>query len=73
MVSQRSPGADRSRPADRAGATADAPEPDRAGSQRGEEAGVKCPYCKNPMIEIVLGWQCPVCHATLGREKALSR
>jgi hypothetical protein len=34
---------------------------------------VNCPYCKNRMIEIVMGWHCPACHATLGREKALSR
>jgi Zn finger protein HypA/HybF involved in hydrogenase expression len=38
-----------------------------------EDFAVKCPYCKNQMIEIVLGWQCPACHATLGRERALSR
>jgi Zn finger protein HypA/HybF involved in hydrogenase expression len=34
---------------------------------------VTCPYCRNRMLEIVLGWQCPVCHATIGQEKAVSR
>jgi hypothetical protein len=34
---------------------------------------MSCPYCKHQMMEIVLGWHCPACHATLGREKAVRR
>jgi hypothetical protein len=34
---------------------------------------VECTYCKSRMIEVVRGWHCPSCHATLGQEKTLSR
>ena len=29
---------------------------------------MECIYCKRPMIEVVLGWHCPACHASIGWE-----
>jgi hypothetical protein len=34
---------------------------------------VSCGYCKTAMITVVLGWQCPACHATAGQAKPVSR
>jgi hypothetical protein len=28
---------------------------------------MECAYCHKPMIEVVLGWHCPECHASLGQ------
>lgn len=27
---------------------------------------MECTYCHKPMMEVVLGWHCPNCHATVG-------
>jgi len=32
---------------------------------RGEDR-MECTYCHKPMIEVVLGWHCPECHASIG-------
>ncbi len=34
---------------------------------------MECTYCRSRMIEVVLGWYCPACHATVGQEKAATR
>jgi hypothetical protein len=32
-----------------------------------------CLYCKSRMLEVVLGWHCPQCHATVGHELTAKR
>jgi Zn finger protein HypA/HybF involved in hydrogenase expression len=34
---------------------------------------MECTYCHKPMIEVVLGWHCPHCHATAGRSPVNQR
>lgn len=30
---------------------------------------MECVYCKHPMIQVVWGWHCPACHATVGQAR----